>query len=74
MKPQVSVIVCAYNAEDSISHTLDSLLNQTLKSIEIVAVNDGSTDKTKDILEQIQKENPEKVFVYSKEKIGRAHV
>ncbi len=73
MKPQVSVIVCAYNAEDSISHTLDSLLNQTLKSIEIIAVNDGSTDKTKDILEQIQIDNPEKVFVYSKENGGIAN-
>lgn len=43
---QVSVIVAAYNIENYIGRCLESLINQTLKEIEIIVVNDGSTDKT----------------------------
>lgn len=42
----MSVIVTAYNIEHYIGRCLESLVNQTLKDIEIIVVNDGSTDKT----------------------------
>lgn len=48
--PLVSVIVPIYNLETSISACLDSLLSQTWPSLEIILVNDGSTDHTPDIL------------------------
>ena len=48
----VSVIVIAYNAEKYIKRCMDSLLSQTFKDFEIVAVNDGSTDNTLKILEE----------------------
>lgn len=47
---KVSVIVAAYNIEKYILKCLDSITNQTLKEIEIVIVNDGSTDNTLDII------------------------
>ena len=50
--PKVSVIVPVYNVENYIEKCLDSLVNQTLKDIEIIVVNDGSTDGSK---EKIQK-------------------
>lgn len=43
---KVSLIVSAYNIENYIERCLESLVNQTLKDIEIIVVNDGSTDKT----------------------------
>ena len=50
MKTTISILIPAYNAEKTIKRTLDSILNQTLLPFEIVIVNDGSTDKTQDIL------------------------
>jgi FkbM family methyltransferase len=51
-RPLVSVIVAAYNVEKYISQCLDSLVYQTLAGVEIIAIDDASTDKTRDILEQ----------------------
>lgn len=48
--PKVSVIVPVYNVEKYLERCLDSLINQTLKDIEIIVVNDGSTDNSLDIL------------------------
>ena len=71
MKQGVSVIVCAYNAEKTIGHTLDSLFAQTLKDIEIIVINDGSTDDTQDILDELKTEHPN-LKCYKKENAGIA--
>lgn len=47
----ISVIVPVYNLEKYISRTLDSILAQTYQNIEIIVVNDGSDDRTKEILD-----------------------
>lgn len=49
--PTVSVIIPSYNAERFISECLDSVLNQTLSDIEIIVVDDGSSDSTMSIIE-----------------------
>lgn len=59
----VSVIVPAFNASKTIHRTLDSLIAQTLSPIEIIIVDDGSTDNTLTILLQYQNCYPEKVKV-----------
>jgi glycosyltransferase involved in cell wall biosynthesis len=51
MKDLISIIIPAYNAERFIGRTLDSALNQTFIDIEVIVVNDGSTDKTQFIVE-----------------------
>ena len=45
-KPEISIIVPAYNCRNYIQKCLESLVNQTLKQIEIIVINDGSTDST----------------------------
>ncbi len=58
MQPVVSVIVPAYNAEKYLGVCLDSLIGQSYKNIEILVVNDGSTDHTKFILDNYEKKDP----------------
>lgn len=55
--PKVSVILPVYNAEKYIKRSLLSLLNQTLTDIEIIVINDGSTDKSLSIIQSILKQN-----------------
>ena len=50
MNKKVSIIVPVYNAEKYLTECLDSLINQTLKEIEIIIINDGSTDNSKEII------------------------
>ena len=56
--PKVSVIIPVYNVEEYLRECLDSVINQTLKEIEIICVDDGSTDNSLEILkEYAQKDN-----------------
>lgn len=50
--PKVSVIIPVYNVEKCLRQCLDSVVNQTLKDIEIICVNDGSPDNCGDILKE----------------------
>ena len=50
--PKVSVLVPVYNVEKDLRECLDSLINQTLEDIEIICINDGSTDSSAQILEE----------------------
>ena len=57
-KPLVSVTLSAYNVEEFIRESLDCIVNQTLEDIEIICIDDGSTDNTLSILnEYAQKDN-----------------
>ena len=51
----VSIIVPVYNTEKYLKKCLDSLVNQTYKDFEIIVVNDGSTDKSSNIISKYQK-------------------
>lgn len=55
--PIVSVIVPAYNAEKYLAKCLDSIFNQTYKDFEVIVVNDGSTDGTREICERYANTN-----------------
>ncbi len=68
-RPKVSVILPVYNVGKYLRQSLDSLINQTLKDIEIICVNDGSTDDCYDILEEY-KEKDGRIVVIHKENKG----
>lgn len=59
--PKVSVIVPVYNVEKYLIKSLDSLVNQTLEDIEIIVVNDGSTDNSKKIIEVYKEKYQDKI-------------
>ncbi len=50
--PKISIVIPCYNVEKFLRQCLDSVVNQTLKDIEIICVNDGSTDTTGDIINE----------------------
>ena len=72
-KIRVSIIMPVYNVEKYLRQCLDSLFSQTLKSIEIIAVNDGSTDNSLQILEEYQRNNPQIMTIYTTENKGVSH-
>ena len=61
--PLVSVIIPVYNTEDYLRQCLDSAVNQTLKDIEIICIDDGSTDHSPAILEEYQAKDPRVVII-----------
>lgn len=61
--PLVSVLIPVYNVEKYLRQCLDSLVNQTLKEIEIICVNDGSTDKSLSILQEYAKKDNRIVII-----------
>ena len=54
---KISVIVPVYNVEDYLRQSLESIINQTYKNLEIICVNDGSTDKSLMILKEYEKKD-----------------
>lgn len=69
-KYAVSVIVPVYNVEKYIKECLESLVNQTLKNIEIIVVNDGSPDNSQSIIDEYTKKYPDKIKSYVKKNGG----
>lgn len=68
----VSIIVPVYNMEKYLVDCLESLVNQTMNNIEIIIINDGSTDGSMGIIDTYQEKYPEKIRVYSQENSGQA--
>ena len=68
--PKVSVIIPVYNVEDYIDRCLKSVIEQTLEDIEIIIVNDGSTDDSKKIIEKYINQYPNKIIYLEKENGG----
>lgn len=68
-RPCVSIVVPVYNAEKYLAECLDSLIHQTLQNIEIICVNDGSTDSSLKILQEYaQKDNRIKILTQENQK------
>lgn len=67
--PKVSIVIPIYNVERYLRQCLDSVVNQTLKDIEIICVDDGSTDSSPDIIKEYVDKDP-RVKVITKPNSG----
>lgn len=61
--PKISIIVPAYNAKYCLRRTVESILKQTIEDIELILVNDGSTDGTKELCDEL-KERDKRIKVF----------
>lgn len=66
----ISIIVPVYNVENYLARCLDSLLHQTYQHIEILVVNDGSTDCSEKIIQDYAQRFPDKIIAFTKENGG----
>lgn len=67
---RVSIIVPVYNVENYLTKCLDSLVNQSCQNIEILVVDDGSKDKSAEIIKSFALKYPEKIKAFTKENGG----
>lgn len=63
---KLSIVAAVYNLEQYLPRCLDALVNQTLQEIEILCVDDGSTDSAPQIVDEYAKKYPEKIKVFHK--------
>lgn len=67
---KLSFCCLAYNHAEYVEKCIKSIWNQDYKDIEIIVLNDGSTDNTADILDKLQKESPVKMYVLNQKNCG----
>ena len=69
--PEVSIIIPVYNNEQYIEKCIQSVLNQTFENFEVIVINDGSTDKSGEILEKLNREDS-RIFLIEQKNQGVA--
>lgn len=72
VRPKISVILATYNVEAYISETLESLLAQSFPAHEIIIINDGSTDKTEEVLKRYQELPNLAIYAQHNQGVGKA--
>jgi glycosyltransferase involved in cell wall biosynthesis len=72
MAPLVSVTLSAFNVESYLRECLDCIVNQTLREIEIICVDDGSTDKTHEILQEYAEKDSRIIVIHKPNNEGLA--
>jgi glycosyltransferase involved in cell wall biosynthesis len=70
-KPKISVITPVYNTEEYVKDAILSMINQTIKEIEIIIINDGSTDNSLQVIERLA-ELDDRIQLYSQKNQGQA--
>ena len=66
-QPKISILMCVYNEEKFINDAIDSVLSQSYKNFQLIIINDGSNDKTQDIIQEysddkrVQSHNPGRI-------------
>jgi glycosyltransferase involved in cell wall biosynthesis len=78
--PTVSIIMATYNRANQLTNTINNIFEQSYKEIELIVINDGSSDDTSEILQQLQSkfkfaiiENPQNLGLQKSLNIGISH-
>ena len=71
-KPDISVILPTFNRGNIVNHAIDSILNQTFNNLELIIINDASTDNTEQILNEYQKKDPRIKIINNQQNYGCA--
>ena len=69
LNKKISIIIPVYNAEKYLKCCLDSILNQSYKNLEIIIINDGSTDNSLKVIEEYKK-NDNRIILISQKNQG----
>lgn len=69
MKTVLSVIIPCYNGERFVMQAIKSVLNQPIKNLIVIVVDDGSTDRSYSLLKQIE-QNDDRIYVVHQENMG----
>lgn len=69
---KVSIIIPAYNVQDYIGTCLESLVRQTMSDLELLIINDGSTDNTREVIESYREKYPDMIRAFHVENGGAA--
>lgn len=71
--PSISIIIPCFNEEKNVEETIHAALAQRYENIEVIAVNDGSTDKTRAILDRMAAQIPHLRVIHLAQKPGESH-
>ena len=63
-RPLISIIVPIYNVEKYLRKCIESILNQTLENIEVILINDGSTDNCGKIIDEYEKQDKRVISIH----------
>ena len=69
MKNDISILIPVYNSEKYLENSINSIINQTHKEWKIIAINDGSTDNSAQILKKFKKKLGNKMILLNNKKI-----
>lgn len=72
MKPRASVVIPAYNAQKYLNDAVRSCLEQSITQVEVIVVNDGSTDGTAELMDYLAREDKRVHAVHLPENVGRS--
>lgn len=71
--PLVSVFIPAHNEEDCIAEAVQSIFSQHYPKLEVIVINDASTDRTQEILDGLMKDYPDLRVLHLQKNMGKAH-
>jgi len=70
MNPKISVIISAYNASGHLAQSVESILNQSFKDLELIIIDDASTDNTLDLIKKYALEDERIIYISNEKNLG----